>query len=125
MGIDQLDFLIEQLSDPVVAVDRQLIIVSYNKAAEACFQYTKEEVIGKHLNMLMPDNFHTNHNQLAEKYMKDNEPPRSMNNRKTLIYAKRKDGYEFLIKVAISNWHMSGQQYALAIINSFESIAKK
>ncbi|MGI0120338.1 PAS domain-containing protein [Zooshikella sp. RANM57] len=123
MTLENLEFLIEQkLDQPTVVVNSQLYIVCYNQAAENCFQYKRDEVIGEHLNILIPGNFHHSHNRLAEQFIQKYEPPRLMNQRKTIIYGKRKDGREFAIKVAISNTHICGQRYAIACINHYRRI---
>ncbi|MBU2705985.1 PAS domain S-box protein [Zooshikella marina] len=122
MSLEILIFIVDESNKPVIIVDQQLYTVCFNKAAEAIFQYQSIEVLGKPLNILIPLGFHISHNLFAKQYMADNEPPRPMNKRKNIIYAKRKDGYEFVVRVAISNWHEDGQQYAIAIINKEEGI---
>ncbi|MGI0118516.1 PAS domain-containing protein [Zooshikella sp. RANM57] len=122
MNAKQLSFLIDQLDESVVVVDKNLNIVCFNKSAEICFQYQHEEVIGKHLNILIPLKFHESHNQRAKQYIENNEPPRPIDKRESVVYAKKKDGYEFLVRIAILNLCVNGQQHAIAIIKQYEDV---
>lgn len=116
--MESLNFIADQLNKPVIIVDSKLHIVCYNHASEICFQYNAEEVIGKSINILIPIEYHHSHNQLAKGFIASNESPRLMNNRAGIIYAKRKDGYEFAIDISISNMLMGDQHYAIAVIYS-------
>lgn len=44
--------LINSSLDMIIAVDRDRIIIEFNKAAEKALGYTKEEVLGKHIDIL-------------------------------------------------------------------------
>ncbi|MBU2707572.1 PAS domain S-box protein [Zooshikella marina] len=114
--MESLNFIADQLNKPVIIVDSKLHIVCYNHASEICFQYNAEEVIGKSINILIPIEYHHSHNQLAKHFIDNNESPRLMSKRTGIIYAKRKDGYEFPIDISISNMLMGDQHYAIAVI---------
>lgn len=47
--------IIESSLDMVIAVDLNRNIIEFNKAAEETFGYTKEEILGKHINTLYAD----------------------------------------------------------------------
>jgi PAS domain S-box-containing protein len=52
---DYAQSIIDSSMDMVVAVDLERRIIEFNKAAERTFGYKKEEVIGKHVNILYAD----------------------------------------------------------------------
>ena len=52
---DYAQSIIDSSMDMVVAVDLERRIIEFNKAAERTFGYKKEEVIGKHINILYAD----------------------------------------------------------------------
>ena len=52
---DYAQSIIESSMDMVIAVDLERHIIEFNKAAEKTFGYKKEEVIGKHINILYAD----------------------------------------------------------------------
>ncbi len=47
--------IIDSSMDMVIAVDLERQIIEFNKTAERTFGYKKEEVIGKHINILYAD----------------------------------------------------------------------
>lgn len=47
--INYLAGLIEQTSDAIVSIDEQSRIISWNKGAEVMYGYSRQEVIGKHI----------------------------------------------------------------------------
>jgi PAS domain S-box-containing protein len=52
---DYAQSIIESSLDMVIAVDLERKIIEFNKAAEETFGYKKEEVLGRHINMLYAD----------------------------------------------------------------------
>jgi PAS domain S-box-containing protein len=52
---DYAQSIIDSSMDMVVAVDLERHIIEFNKSAEQTFGYKKEEVIGKHINILYAD----------------------------------------------------------------------
>ena len=52
---DYAQSIIESSMDMVIAVDLERHIIEFNKAAERTFGYKKEEVIGKHIDILYAD----------------------------------------------------------------------
>ncbi len=53
--ITRLALIVEFSSDPIIGVDLGGIITSWNQAAENFFQYTKEEVVGKSIKIIVPE----------------------------------------------------------------------
>jgi PAS domain S-box-containing protein len=86
---------------PIVALDYSGIIVNFNHAAEEMFGYTKEEAVGKNVNILMPENIAKQHDKLIARYLKSGKSVHI--GKKRTLFAMRKNGEEFPIEIEISD----------------------
>ena len=90
-------------------------IVLINPAVEKNFGYSKEELIGKRIEMLVPDQFSKIHVNNHKQYFQTPHA-RQMGNGLP-ITAKRKDGSEFPVEVNLSYFIIKEGKYAIAYIN--------
>lgn len=92
--------LLETAPDAMVIVNQQGQIVLVNAQTEAQFGYTKEELLGKELEILVPDDIVYQHRHQRERYV--SEPvPRNMSEDMELK-GQRKDGSTFPVEVSLS-----------------------
>lgn len=61
--------LLDMAADSIVLMDAQSRILLYNKASEALFGFTAEEVIGKSVNILMPPKYSRHHDAYVDTYL--------------------------------------------------------
>lgn len=64
---------LEQCIDAVVSIDENNYITSYNDAAAALWGYSREEVIGKNVAMLVPQEIRSNHDELVNRNRRTGE----------------------------------------------------
>ena len=95
-GRDYIENLLENAGDAIVSTDAQDTILSWNRAAEVIFGYSKDEVIGKSLAILAPQNHPTELVDLRTK-VELTGPMRSLE-----VHRKRKDGSVFNVSLAVS-----------------------
>jgi PAS domain S-box-containing protein len=101
--------------DAIVSVDTSQYIVAFNKGAEAVFGYLAEEVLGKPLDVLLPERVAHLHGRHVERFAKAPETARLMGQRQE-IFGRRKDGSEFPAEASIAKINMDGRQILTAIL---------
>ncbi len=106
--------LLESLAEGVVIIDSTATIVLVNKQVERLFGYTKEEVIGRPLNILLPERFHAAHPEHVSGFF---EKPkiRPMGLEKELA-ARHKSGRDFPVEISLSHLETSSGNLAMAFL---------
>eukprot|EP00744_Colponema_vietnamica_P003861 GILI01005848.1.p1 GENE.GILI01005848.1~~GILI01005848.1.p1 ORF type:complete len:1703 (+),score=309.22 GILI01005848.1:620-5110(+) len=92
--------LISELSPiPLIQIDLYGTVLMFNKAAEEEFGYAREEVHGRNVRMLMPDDIAKHHDQYVANYRKTRV--RKVIGSLTRTKAKRKNGELFAVELMI------------------------
>jgi two-component system, sensor histidine kinase len=86
--------------DAMIIIDRQGAILFANRQLSALFGYEHDEVIGKPIELLMPDRFRDRHVAHRDEYVKS-LTVRAMGTGLDL-YARRRDGTEFPVEISLS-----------------------
>ena len=92
--------LVETAPDSFITVNDLGVIEVVNKHAEKCFGYTREEMIGQPVEILLPERFRDNHVKLRTDYS-ESPKTRPMGEGREL-FARRKDGSEFPVEISLS-----------------------
>jgi len=69
-AVSELATLFDTAVDSIIYIDPKGDIRRFNKAAENIFGYKKEEVLGKNVKVLMPDNYARQHDTFLSDYQK-------------------------------------------------------
>lgn len=96
----RLAAILDASVDAIVSVDQDQIIQIFNKGAEAAFGYASHEVLGKHIEMLVPERYRGAHHQIAAAYIQRGESRRMEGSSR--VVALRKDGTEFPAHATLS-----------------------
>ncbi len=92
--------LLESAPDAMVVTDKDGKIVFINSQTEKVFGYTREELLGQPVEMLMPARFRNRHLPQRSSFASE---PRSRSIDEALeLYALRKDGREFPVEISLS-----------------------
>jgi PAS domain S-box-containing protein len=93
------DFL-ETLPDAMVAVDRTGTIVQANSQTQKLFGYSRGEMIGRNIDMLVPERYRRQHQHHRDAY---GEAPKTRRMGAELdLYGRRRDGSEFPVEISLS-----------------------
>lgn len=88
-------------ADAIICVDHQQHIILFNEGAEKIFGWTAEEVMGKPLDVILPDRFRAAHRKHVNRFGQSEEHARLMGERRD-ISGLRKNGDEFPAEAAIA-----------------------
>jgi PAS domain S-box-containing protein len=92
--------LLESAPDGIVVVDSTGTIVIINSQTERMFGYTRQELVGQHIELLVPDRFRPKHVHDRDSYAADPRT-RPMGAGRSLTGRKR-DGTEFPVEISLS-----------------------
>lgn len=94
-----LQIMVEQALNAVVLVDRRGEILSVNAQTERIFGYTRGQLIGRSIDMLVPDRFKADHPANRDSFFA-NPVIRPMGAGRDL-YGRRSDGSEFPVEIGL------------------------
>ena len=108
--------------DAIISVDENQNIVLFNAAAERIFGYRAQEVMGKPLDILIPERFRAIHRQHVYHFGQTGETTRAMGKETNMdLFALRSDGTEFPIDASISQVVVEGKRLYTAILRDITS----
>jgi len=86
--------------DGIIIINDQGIVQTYNQAAENIFGYSKDEIMGQNISMLMPSPYSLEHNNYIQKYLKT-KTSKILGQCREMV-AKRKDGLIIPIDLSVN-----------------------
>jgi len=121
-GVDQGDVfrtLFAAYPDALIVADGRGTIVLANPAAATLLGYTPEELVGLNVDALVPDSIRPRHASYRDTYARSPRP-RPMGTEMELV-AKRKDGSEVMVEIALSPLQDHGLPLVVAAIRDIGS----
>ena len=103
----KLKTILENILDAVLIINRRGIIQLANKSTETIFGYTASELIGKNINMLMPNPYKDEHDSYLLNYLETGKKKIIGIGRE--IVGIRKNEEIFPIELAISEWKFKNE----------------
>ncbi len=124
---DRLRLLTDSTLDSIETIDSRGRITFWNKGAERLYGYTEEEILGKEVTMLMPEEQREAHRVIIENTLKDLALSASsasgLDGQLIEMEALHKDGHVFTIEV--SNSLVCSGQHAFAVAVSRDITQRK
>ncbi len=106
--------LLEAAPDAIIEVDHEGRIVLVNAAAEDIFGYTREELLGKPVEELIPENRRHRHSEHRATYWAN--PVKRPMGFGLVLLARRKDGSNFPVEISLSPVRIDDSFRVTAII---------
>ena len=86
--------------DAIIVVNNKGLILQANAQGEKIFGYAKKELIGKFVDILIPERFREKHDEHLKEYVQ--KPRKRFMGDELELYGLRKDGTEFPVDIALS-----------------------
>lgn len=110
----QIASLFSHATEGIILTNRVGEIVLVNPHAETLFGYTKEELVGKRIEILLPDSIKRSHEKQREGFHQ-NPVNRTMGAGRDL-FARRKDGSVFPVEISLSHYRSGKDAFVVAFI---------
>ncbi|HVW59065.1 MAG TPA: PAS domain-containing sensor histidine kinase [Puia sp.] len=110
----QVNALFEHATEGIILTDDKGNIILLNPAASHLFEYEKDELLGKSIEMLIPGRFHSKHTQYREGFYQ-RPSNRTMGHGRDL-FARKKDGQEFPVEVSLSYYRQKNTFFVIAFL---------
>ncbi len=111
----KLEAIINAAVDGIIIINKKGIIEEINPAGAKVFGYTKEEVVGENVRMLMPQPHHSKHNQYISNYV--NTGVKKIIGVGREVWGKKKNGDLFPFKLGISEVKLNDRIIFAGIIH--------
>lgn len=107
--------ILEQLHEGIVIADENLNICYANSRAEFLFDYHRSQLIGKGINMLLPEEFRERHTSDTARYM-ENPSPRPMG-KGVQLYGLTRKGKKFPAEISLNPHKTPVGTFVVAVVH--------
>jgi PAS domain S-box-containing protein len=106
--------IVDTAVDAIVVIDEVGRVEAFNPAAERLFDYVAAEMIGRNVNILMPEPYHGEHDGYLERYRHTGE--RRIIGIGREVSGRRKDGTTFPLELSIAEWRDEGRRFFTGVM---------
>ncbi len=110
----RLEGVLDTVVDAIIISDETGCIEIFNAAAEKIFGYSRDEIVGQSIGMLMTENDRRNHHAYLSRYLSTQTPHLIGTGRE--VIAQRRNGNTFYAEISISETTLEGRTTFTAII---------
>ncbi|MFD0932600.1 ATP-binding protein [Psychroflexus salinarum] len=107
--------LFEGISEGIIVVDETQHVVEVNSSTEVMFGYKKNELIGQHLDLLIPKKYRANHHKHVDKFI-DKSEKRQMGHGRNL-HGLKKNGEIFPVEAGLNPFLYEGKRYVMSLVS--------
>ena len=115
--------VVETAVDAIITIDEQGIVRTVNPATERMFGYTREEMLGKNVSMLMPQPYQREHDGYLKRY-------RQTGTRHIIgigrdVEGRRKDGSRLPLHLSVSEMQVNGKRLFAGILRDVSELKRE
>ncbi|WP_166965220.1 sensor histidine kinase [Yeosuana marina] len=111
---DVFNILFEAVSEGVIVVNNSQNVVATNISVEKMFGYGNKELIGLHINELIPKEYHAKHSGYFKGFVKQNVSRKMGLGRD--LYGLRKDNTVFPLEIGLNPFEFQEKKYVMALV---------
>ncbi len=116
----QTQAIVQTVIDGIATIDARGIITSVNPSIEKMFGYRGHEMLGRNVNMLMPEPYHSEHDDYIRAYLETGEAKIIGIGRE--VTARRRDGSIFPMELAVTQ---SGEGDDISFVGVLRDITER
>lgn len=105
VGIDILSYI----ADSVICTDQSGRILLFNRSAERSFGYSAAEVLGEHVNILLPQRYRAQHAVDVKTFASGDGAENRLMGDQREVWGRRKNGEEFAGEATVSRHSIDGR----------------
>lgn len=104
-----LQSILDTVPDAMIVIDERGTVQSFSAAAERLFGYTRAEMLGKNVKLLMPSPYREGHDAYLERYLRTGE--RRIIGIGRVVVGERKDGSTFPMELSVGEMRSNNQRF--------------
>jgi two-component system sensor kinase FixL len=109
-----LQSILQTVPDAMIVIDERGLIESLSSTAERLFDYTKDEIAGKNVSMLMPSPHREQHDGYLKRYLKTGE--RHIIGIGRIVVGQRRDGTTFPMHLTVGELRTAAKHFFTGFI---------
>ncbi|MEG3767118.1 response regulator [Alteromonas sp. 14N.309.X.WAT.G.H12] len=109
----RLSAVIDNIVDGIITINQRGIIESFNPAASKIFGYHESEVIGHNVKILMPEPYHSEHDDYLGHHLRTDE--KKLIGLERVVIGQRKDGSTFPMELGVSELKINNAKHFVGV----------
>ena len=106
-------FLLENISEGIIAGESRGRVIFWNRGAEAIFGYSVDEAVDKPLTFVMPEEFRRGYQRRIKRVISAGKS--EIIGRRFEVFGLRKDGSKFPLELSINSWRIRGDVFFICV----------